>query len=582
MTNGTPAKNTNEVLRYLDDLYAATESDQTYGEFVRASNLFFFSQSSIIDLTPDAHERLDAMNGFQQHVDRIDRLATVDSELGDTGGDLDSPLACFTVDAETLEVKGNLTAQDLMGRAFPFPLSALPVSDESSRQLRALISEAKSKAFQGARTLPIEFDGRDTALVTRCIKTDGFSTHEDDNLTLQFTVSFVCWTNDLLSFAVKEFGLTEAELDVLRELLGGRSQIQTADALGKSRETVKVQAKAILRKFGVSQMGEVHAIARAYAYLGQRSRVDRVSAPAVQGKAASGSRLMDVGHLRSVEVWEYGAKDGFPVIFWHGLALGPFFAPRMIDAFLNAGLRVISLSRPGFGRSSPPLRWEDFNDTVTADFVKVTQELGLGQMAFWVHQAGISFACRGAAALKGRILGAATNGAGVPIQPHMLSKMNMSTRVAAATVLHAPRLLEAMLRHGFKSWRVKGPRQFYRQFFGTKGVEQETLKDPEMARLFELGFLHTSAQVPDAMIWDGKSAMTNWIAEYDHFDFPQQWIHGDTDQILDASFVAQFLDDQGQEPLILLEGYGSDLLYRGFDKVFPLTRDFFAGLNPRG
>ena len=101
-------------------------------------------------------------------------------------------------------------------------------------------------------------------------------------------------------------------------------------------------------------------------------------------------------------------------------------------------------------------------------------------------------------------------------------------------------------------------------------------------KLFELGFLHTTAQNPDAMIWDGKSAMLDWFDEYRHFDFPQQWMHGNEDQILDASFVAEFLDEQGQPPLIVLEGYGSDLLYRGFDQFFEQTLSFFRRDNPLG
>lgn len=213
------------------------------------------------------------------------------------------------------------------------------------------------------RTLSLAFTHRDDVMVARCSKSAGFSTHDDDDLTLQFTVSYVVWTSDLLTFAMEEFDLTEAETKVVQQLLSGASQVEAAVALGKSRETVKVQAKSILRKFGVAQMADVQSIAPAYAFLGQRPRVDVVAAPNLSGHTTSGSRMMDVGGMRRVEVWEYGDPKGFPILFWHGLVLGPFFTEKMIKAFANKGLRIVSISRPGFGQSSPPPCWTAYDHT---------------------------------------------------------------------------------------------------------------------------------------------------------------------------------------------------------------------------
>jgi DNA-binding CsgD family transcriptional regulator/pimeloyl-ACP methyl ester carboxylesterase len=582
MTSPVSPQTFDRVLKFLDALYAAAESDQPYGDFVHASDLFFFSQTDQRALLEDTPASLEALNGFRRHVERIEKIAEISYEPSDASGDLDSALACFVINAQNKQVTGNATASHLMDRQLPCDLSALPLSDESMTLARQLLSDVRDGSFQGIQTLPLSFEHRGEVLVARAIKMGGFAAHDQDAPTLQFTVSYVMWTRQILSFAITEFDLTEAEVEVLQQLLQGASQAEAAQCLGKSKETVKAQAKSILRKFRATQMVEVQTIARAYAFLGQHTRVDRLKAPRPIDKAVSGSRMVDVGQLRSVEVWEYGAVDGFPVLFWHALILGPFFSPRMVAAFQKANLRVICVSRPGFGRSSPPLRWEGYNATVTADAVSVVDQLGLSTMAFWVHQGGISFACRAAEKLSGRVLGASMNGAGIPIQPHMLSKMNKTTRVAAATVMHAPKLLEMMLRYGFKLWRMAGPKQFFRQFFGADGVEQQALQDPEYAPLFELSFLHSSAQVPDAIIWDGKAAMQNWHDAYRHFDFPQQWLHGDRDQILDAGYVAEFLIEEDQAPLIMFEGYGTDLLYRGFDKVFPPTLQFFRSLNPKG
>lgn len=569
------------MLGLLDTLYGASEKPDPFSEMVLASDLFFFSQSGKPELAGDIPASLDDLASFRAHIERLQKGLSQDA-VSATPVNPGDRLANIWIHLNTGQITGNAPAELLLDRSLPADLAALPFAPETQREIRALIKEARAGSFAGSKVLPISVEHRDDVMVARCLKLDSYAMDHDTDPRLQLTVSFIAWSPDMLAFAEREFGLTQAETQVLSHLLSGASQSDVADRQGKSRETVKAQAKSILRKFGAAQMSEVQATALAYAYLGAPGLVDTLDAPRLSDRVVSFSRMVPVGQGREVQVFEYGAKDGQPVLFWHGLILGPFFTPNMIEQFRTRGLRVIGISRPGFGRSAPPQDWAMFNRTVTEDTVKVVDHLRLDQMCFWVHQAGISFACRAAGALKGRVKGAAMNGAGVPIAPHMLREMNRTTRVAAATVVHAPQLLELMLNVGFRTWRKTGPVAFYREFFGRGGVEQQTLEDPEFAKLFELGFLHTSAQHPKAMVRDGMSAMSDWSAEFDHFDFPQHWMHGDSDQILDARFVAAFLEARGLPPLILREGFGSDLLYRDFDYVISETSQFFHGLNPVG
>jgi len=571
------------MLELLDTFYEATENNDSYADMVVASDLFFFSQSGQRDLAEDIPNSLDELESFRKHVSRIQRSMFTGADNPATSADPGERLANIRIHLGTGEVTGNSAAEALFDRPLPCQISDLPLDDPSHVAVERIVANARKGEFQGTSVLPLSFSHRDDVLITRCMKRDGYSIHSDTDPQVQLTISYVHWTADMLAFAISEFGLTDAEVEVLVKLLTGASQAQAADDLGKSRETVKAQAKSILRKFGASQMADVHATALAYAYLGPVGAVTQLAPPAMSGPTLSSARMVNVGQGREVQVFEYGDPDGQPILFWHGLIVGPFFTPHMISSFRAAGLRVIGISRPGFGRSAPPQKWPDYNATVTADTLRVLDHLNLETLTFWVHQAGISFAARAAGAMPGRVRGAAMNGAGVPIRKYMLRKMNRETRVAAATVVHAPQLLEIMLRVGFRTWRKTGPVAFYKEFFGRGGVEQATLTDPEFAKLFELGFLHTSAQDPKAMVWDGRSAMSDWTKEYDHLrDIPQHWIHGDSDQILDASFVEDFLVENGKGPLELVNGYGSDLLFRGFDRVFPKTIQFFGAVNPAG
>lgn len=54
---------------------------------------------------------------------------------------------------------------------------------------------------------------------------------------------------------------------------------------------------------------------------------------------------------RRLEIWESGASDGFPVIFFHGCPDCRLQAVPGAAAALSAGVRLIAVNRPRYGRS---------------------------------------------------------------------------------------------------------------------------------------------------------------------------------------------------------------------------------------
>ena len=56
---------------------------------------------------------------------------------------------------------------------------------------------------------------------------------------------------------------------------------------------------------------------------------------------------------RQVGIAEYGAPDGLPVIWCHGGPGCRHEPGNFDDAFVESGLRVVGIDRPGYGRSTP-------------------------------------------------------------------------------------------------------------------------------------------------------------------------------------------------------------------------------------
>jgi pimeloyl-ACP methyl ester carboxylesterase len=91
-----------------------------------------------------------------------------------------------------------------------------------------------------------------------------------------------------------------------------------------------------------------------------------------------GSRLIELAGGRTVEAWEGGDADGVPVVFHHGTPSGRLQARLGEDAARRSGVRLVSFSRPGYGRSTdtPPSL-----ASVGVDTLGVADALGIGEFA---------------------------------------------------------------------------------------------------------------------------------------------------------------------------------------------------------
>jgi pimeloyl-ACP methyl ester carboxylesterase len=91
-----------------------------------------------------------------------------------------------------------------------------------------------------------------------------------------------------------------------------------------------------------------------------------------------GSRLVGLVGDRVVEVWEGGDAAGVPVVFHHGTPSGRLQARLGEAAARRVGVRLVSFSRPGYGRSTdtPPSL-----ASVGVDTLGVADALGIEDFA---------------------------------------------------------------------------------------------------------------------------------------------------------------------------------------------------------
>jgi pimeloyl-ACP methyl ester carboxylesterase len=54
---------------------------------------------------------------------------------------------------------------------------------------------------------------------------------------------------------------------------------------------------------------------------------------------------------------DYGKEDGYPILVQHGL-IASISDCYLFDRLINAGIRIISIARPGYGESAPYCMWQ--------------------------------------------------------------------------------------------------------------------------------------------------------------------------------------------------------------------------------
>jgi pimeloyl-ACP methyl ester carboxylesterase len=113
-------------------------------------------------------------------------------------------------------------------------------------------------------------------------------------------------------------------------------------------------------------------------------------------------RAHDLPDGRSIAWCEYGVPEGVPVLYFHGIPGSRLDGRVTADAITAAGLRLIALERPGFGKSSPVPGKRTYAGWAN-DVVDLAEALGIERFAIVAYSAGAPYALATAISLGDRV-----------------------------------------------------------------------------------------------------------------------------------------------------------------------------------
>ncbi|MEP4195014.1 MAG: LuxR C-terminal-related transcriptional regulator [Aliishimia sp.] len=285
----------------------------------------FWETLQLFESVSDAGIDTPSDTTISQHAQRLNDLLRMAKEPNDNGATTD--------DAWTLRFDQNGHITQLGEEFAVMDLSDiwdLPLAQDDVGRLRQYLKHAEPR--QIVVILP-SIDGK-SSRVAQILS--------EDRKTFSLKIVRLSLPPTAESLFAQNFGVSRAQFRVLECLVTGNSVADIADQLGRSVETIRSHIKALSDKLYVRSQSEL---------------VSRALSIPIQTLTAPSLNQMDVeGHVidsdgSRIQYVSSGDESGYPVLFFQHATHGPFVTEAFHKNLCQAGLRLISIARPGSGET---------------------------------------------------------------------------------------------------------------------------------------------------------------------------------------------------------------------------------------
>jgi len=471
---------------------------------------------------------------FEAHMQRarvfLDRFEATRDSAGYRSVLEDIPRsAAFLSDGGATIVAANRPAQIAFGVLDASPFASLPFDPDDRDILLEVIRKVASGRSEKVAILRIRSTVTQSPVILRI---SGVESDADRPLALVLSTELV-WPEGFESMVQEAFGLTGAEVEIVRGITLGHPVKDIAEARGRSAETVRTQLRSILAKTETHSQSELVRVV-----LGL---MDVALIPVEAGHAVEDAGRLEPRPLHWLRApdgrrltWiEFGDPGGRPVLYMHldyGLVRWPAAAER---AARRRGLRVIVPVRAGYGKTDLHRKGVDHLDGVTRDYAVVLDYLGQKGVVVLPLGADLRFAMNLANTRPDLVKGIVGCACQLPIRTAaQYERMDKWQRFILANARYAPKILPFLVQAGFSLARRLGKEAFFRQVNGGSPADIQTFAEPEVREA-----VLTGSDVCLARKWSAHEAFTrecigsekDWSAAVAACRVPVTLLQGDQD-----------------------------------------------------
>lgn len=267
-----------------------------------------------------------------------------------------------------------------------------------------------------------------------------------------------------------------------------------------------------------------------------------------------------------------GPDDGFPVLFFHGLAQSRLTMHPDESIVEKLGIRLIVPDRPGVGLSDPCRRrrlrqWP-------ADVTALADHLECPRFAIFGHSAGAPYVVSCAHAMPERVL-SATIVSGMSEPSVRLCRALFASEFWKITLFLflLPPLTRPVLSAGIRYSRPRAAAVFERHLANLPPADRAAMADPAVKQMRIDSMLEAFRQGAEGVCEDVAILRRSWGLDFSSIQVPVRILHGEEDPIVNVSLGRELARRLPDCQLECRPGVGHNMLFSQWEEILAGVRD---------
>jgi len=485
--------------------------------------------------------------------------------------------AAFLSDGGPGIVAFNRPAAIAFGLRDGAPIASLPFEADDISTLRSIIHKVATGRAERVITLRLRSTITGSPVIVRIGPVEA---PHPRPLALVMSTELV-WPEGFEWTVQEAFGLTSAEVEIVRGITLGLPLKDIAESRGRSTETVRTQVRSILAKTEAHSQSELVRVV-----LGLMDVSLMPNDPG--GPLPEPGTLQPVAFAhfktpqgRRMEWIEFGSPTGAPCLFLHqhfGFIRWPATAER--SARLR-GMRVIVPVRAGYGRTDPLAPGVTDLDGVVADYLSLLDHLGIRRTAILSLGADLRFAMQLSVRRPAMITGIVGCAAQLPLRhAGQYARMDKWQRCILGNARYAPGVLPFLIQAGFALARRLGKEKLLTLINAGSPADLAAFSRPEVREALLAGSEVTIAakiSAHDAFTRECLGSETDWSDVVRACPAPVILLQGDQDPQTPAETIRELACDHVHLEVRVIPGAGQLLFFA----EWPMVLDTLVRFLPR-
>lgn len=276
--------------------------------------------------------------------------------------------------------------------------------------------------------------------------------------------------------------------------------------------------------------------------------------------------LIEVGPRRRLAYCKFGPRRGLPVFLFHGWGECRLTVPPDHHVLNRVGIRLVTIDRPGVGRSDPQpgRRLLDWPPNVAA----VADHLGISSFAVLGRSAGAAYAAACAYRLPDRVMSATlVSGVGPPSPGGWKLLAASDFRKLIFWLRLVPPLARPTLWIGVRLVRPHVRRLLDRHIVGLPEADRRVLGDAAMHAMRVSSLQEAFSQAEAGICQDAVLLTRAWGFDLGLIATPARIWHGEADTIVNVGFGRQLSAAVRHSTSVFTANAGHYLMYTHWQEI---------------